>query len=156
MIEKSFINSQLGIKFNSYIYHKCRVWFKAKDVAKILGYCDTKKAIKQHVSVENKIIKLINSNVGGYKKPPQQKDTRGKYCMLVNEPGFYELVFKSRLPNARAFREWIFNKVLPSIRKYGYYKMIDSKRKQRVIFEGKNTTDILSLLVTLQIKMEIY
>ena len=57
--------------------------------------------------------------------------------MLVNEPGFYELVFKSRLPNARAFREWIFNKVLPSIRKYGYYKMIDSKRKQRVIFEGK-------------------
>ena len=126
MIEKSFINSQLGIKFNSYIYQKCRVWFKAKDVAKILGYCDTKKAIKQHVSVENKI-----------KHPPQQKDTRGKYCMLVNEPGFYELVFKSRLPNARAFREWIFNKVLPSIRKYGYYKMIDSKRKQRVIFEGK-------------------
>ena len=157
MIEKSFINSQLGIKFNSYIDHKCRVWFKAKDVAKILGYCDTKKAIKQHVSVENKIIKLINSNVGGgIKHPPQQKDTRGKYCMLVNEPGFYELVFKSRLPNARPFREWIFNKVLPSIRKYGYYKMIDSKRKQRVIFEGKNTTNILSLLVTLQIKMEIY
>ena len=70
MIEKSFINSQLGIKFNSYIDHKCRVWFKAKDVAKILGYCDTKKAIKQHVSVENKIIKLINSNVGGYKTTP--------------------------------------------------------------------------------------
>ena len=94
--------------------------------------------------------------LGGIKHPPQQKDTRGKYCMLVNEPGFYELVFKSRLPNARAFREWIFNKVLPSIRRYGYYKMIDSKRKQRVIFEGKNTTNILSLLVTLQIKMEIY
>ena len=70
MIEKSFINSQLGIRFNSYIDYKCRVWFKAKDVAKILGYCDTKKAIKQHVSVENKIIKLINSNVGGYKTPP--------------------------------------------------------------------------------------
>ena len=73
MIEKSFINSQLGIKFNSYIDYKCRVWFKAKDVAKILGYCDTKKAIKQHVSVENKIIKLINSNVGGYKTPPPTK-----------------------------------------------------------------------------------
>ena len=73
MIEKSFIISQLGIKFNSYIDHKCRVWFKAKDVAKILGYCDTKKAIKQHVSLENKIIKLINSNVGGYKTPPPTK-----------------------------------------------------------------------------------
>ena len=137
MQEKSFINSQLGIKFKSYIDEQCNVWFKAKDVAKILGYCDTKKAIKQHVSVENKIIKLINSNVGGYETPPQQKDTRGKYCMLVNEPGFYELVFKSRLPTAKIFRQWVFAKVLPSIRKYGYYKMIDSKRKQRVIFDKK-------------------
>ena len=34
------------------------------------------------------------------------------------------------------FREWVFAKVLPSIRKFGYYKMIDSKIKQRVIFEG--------------------
>ena len=89
MQEKSFINYQLGIKFKSYIDYKCRVWFKAKEVAKILGYCDTKKAIKQHVSVKNKIIKLINPNVGGYETPPQQKDTRGKYCILVNEPGFY-------------------------------------------------------------------
>ena len=86
--------------------------------------------------MENKIIKLINSNVGGYKKPPQQKDTRGKYCMLVNEPGFYELVFKSRLPSARIFRQWVYAKVIPSIRKYGYYKVFDSKIKKRVIFEG--------------------
>ena len=136
MQEKSFINYKLGIKFNSYIDRKSRVWFKAKEVAQILGYCDTKKAVKKHVSVENKIIKLINPNVGGYETPPQQKDTRGKYCMLVNEPGFYELVFKSRLPSAKIFRQWVLDKVLPSIRKYGYYKMIDYRRKQRVIFDG--------------------
>ena len=35
------------------------------------------------------------------------------------------------------FREWVFNKVLPSIRKHGYSRMIDCKRKQRVIFNGK-------------------
>ena len=70
MIEKSFINIQLGIKFNSYIDRKSRVWFKAKEVAQILGYCDTKKAVKKHVSVENKIIKLTNPNVGGYETPP--------------------------------------------------------------------------------------
>ena len=137
MQEKSFINYQLGIKFNSYIDRKSRVWFKAKEVAQILEYCDTKKAVKKHVSVENKIIKLINPNVGGYETPPQQKYTRGKYCMLVNEPGFYELVFKSRLPSARIFRQWVYAKVIPSIRKYGYYKMIDSRIKQRVIFDGE-------------------
>ena len=33
MQEKSFINNQLGIKFKSYIDLKCRIWFKAKEVA---------------------------------------------------------------------------------------------------------------------------
>ena len=35
MIEKVFINRNLGIKFNSYIDKKLRVWFKAKEVAQI-------------------------------------------------------------------------------------------------------------------------
>ena len=56
---------------------------------------------------------------------------------FLDEAGFYELVFRSRLPSARMFREWVFSKVLPSIRKYGYYRIIDSKIKQRVIFDGK-------------------
>ena len=67
----------------------------------------------------------------------QQIDTRGKYCLFVDEAGFYKLVFKSRLSRARIFREWVFTKVLPSIRKYGYYRMIDSRIKQRVIIDGK-------------------
>ena len=147
MIEKSFINSQLGIKFKSYIDEKCNVWFKAKEVAQILGYKNTEKAIKSHVSENHKRKILLN----------QQCETNGcSMTYFINEPGFYELVFRSRLPTAKIFREWVFAKVLPSIRKYCYYKMIDSKRKQIVIFEGKNTTNILSLLVTLQIKMEIY
>ena len=54
MQEKSFINLQLGIKFNSYIDQKCRVWFKAKEVASILGYQDTDKAIRKHVDKEDK------------------------------------------------------------------------------------------------------
>ena len=42
MIEKVFINRNLRIKFNSYIDKKLRVWFKAKEVAQILGYKKTK------------------------------------------------------------------------------------------------------------------
>ena len=54
MQKKSFINSQLGIKFESFIDQKCRVWFKAKEVAKILGYKNTEHAIKRHVSENHK------------------------------------------------------------------------------------------------------
>ena len=126
MQEKSFINNQLGIKFNSYIDNKCRVWFKAKEVAEILGYKNTDDAIKRHVSENHK------------RKIVQPRETRGcTFTYLIDEAGFYELVFKSRLPTAKIFREWVFTKVLPSIRKYGYYKMIDSRIKQRVIFDGK-------------------
>ena len=55
-----------------------------------------------------------------------KNDTRGKYCTFINEPGFYELVFGSKLEFAKKFRQWVFNTVLPSIRKYGQYKMFDS------------------------------
>ena len=134
MQEKSFTNYQLGIKFNSYIDEKLRVWFKAKEVAQILGYKNTEKAIKSHVSENHKRTFLFCCPCETH---GQQIDTRGKYCLFVDEAGFYELVFKSRLPSARIFREWVFTKVLPSIRKYGYYRMIDSRIKQRVIIDGK-------------------
>ena len=146
LIEKKFINEELGIEIESFIDKKLRIWFKAKKVAQILSYKNREKAIKRHVSENHKRIFLFvdqhethgqqNDNRGSETRP-KQNDTRGKYCIFIDEAGFYELVFKSRLPIARIFREWVFSKVLPPIRKYGYYKMIDSKRKKRVIFEGK-------------------
>ena len=123
-LEKVFINSYLGIKFKSYIDHKCRVWFKAKEVATILGYRDTDKAIRMHVDKEDK-----------YKGPAK---TAGglQICVFINESGFYSLVLSSKLENAKNFKRWVTSKVLPSIRKYGYYKMMDTRIKQRVIIDG--------------------
>ena len=127
MIEKKFKNPELGIEFKSYIDEECCVWFKAKEVAQILGYKNTEKAIKSHVS-ENHKIKILFSN---------QHETHGcSMTYFIDEAGFYELVFKSRLPAAKLFREWVFTKVLPSIRKHGYYNMFKSKRKKRVIIDG--------------------
>ena len=136
MLEKTFINKQLGFELTSYIDKQQNVWFRGKDVAQILGYKDSVNALKRHVSFENKIIQLIQPNVTrggktppqpnvtrGGKTPSQQNDTRGKYCTFINEPGFYELVFSSKLEFAKKFRQWVFTTVLPSIRKYGQYKM---------------------------------
>ena len=125
IIEKSFINSQLGIKLNSYIDEQCNVWFQAKQVAQILGYKNTVDVIKRHVSESNKIKKV------------HQRETRGcTFTFYINEPGFYELVFRSSLPAAKMFRQWVFSEVLPSIRKYGYFKMFKSKIKKSLIIDG--------------------
>ena len=142
MIEKSFSNYQLEIKFNSYVDEKCKIWFKAKEVAQILGYKNTEKAIERHVSENHKRTFLLScprESRGQVIKSCQCKthgQVQGRWIILIDEPGFYELVFKSRLPSARIFREWVFAKVLPSIRKFGYYKMIDTRIKRRVIIEG--------------------
>ena len=122
MLEKTFKNVDLGIEIESYIDKKLRIWFKAKEVAQILGYKNTEKAIKRHVKI------LFNNH----------HETHGcSMTYFIDEPGFYELVFKSRLPSARIFREWVFSKVLPSIRKYGYFKMFDNLQSRKVIINGK-------------------
>ena len=145
MQEKTFINNQLGIKFKSYIDNKLRVWFQAKEVATILGYKKTENAINRHVSENHKRTFLLTcpretrDQVFKDKKschPETGCQVQGRWVIFINEPGFYELVFSSRLPAAKFFREWVFTKVLPCIRKFGYYKLRDTRIKQRVIIDG--------------------
>ena len=52
MFEKSFVNKDLGFELTSYIDNKQNIWFLGKDVANILGYSDTDKAIRRHVDEE--------------------------------------------------------------------------------------------------------
>ena len=141
---------------NSYIDKQQNVWFRGKDVAEILGYRDTDQAIRKNVSTENKMFHLIRSKCSPVSKTGQQNnakvkcspvsktgqenDTRGKYCTFINEPGFYELVFSSKLEFAKKFRQWVFTTVLPSIRKYGQYKIFDSPWNKMIMIG--NETDL--------------
>ena len=124
-LEKVFINRHLGIKFNSYIDEDCNVWFKAKEVARILGYKKPENAIKRHVNEKYKKGSPFQGPLGGEQN-----------CIIINEAGFYELVFKSKLPTAIFFREWVFSKVLPSIRKYGYFNKFKKENKRLIIVDG--------------------
>ena len=156
MLEKDFKNEELGIKMKSYIDKQQNVWFKGKDVAQILGYRDTDDAVRRYVSIENKMTQFLKPKCSPSKTPAQQNDTkvkcspgktpaqqndtRGKYCTFINEPGFYELVFGSKLEFAKKFRQWVFTTVLPSIRKYGQYKMFDSPWNKMIMIG--NETDL--------------
>lgn len=43
-------------------------------------------------------------------------------AMYISEPGLYELLCKSERPNARPFKDWVFEEVLPAIRETGSYQ----------------------------------
>ena len=78
MLEKKYTDEEMNIELTSFLDNKQNIWFLGNEIATILGYCDTKKAIKQHVSVENKIIQLIHPNRwGGGVKRPLNKKTPG-------------------------------------------------------------------------------
>jgi prophage antirepressor-like protein len=84
-------------------------WFVGKDVAEILGYKETAKAIRTHICAEDKGVSVLDTPGG------QQKIT------LINESGLYSLILGSKLPKARTFKRWVTSEVLPTIRKTGGY-----------------------------------
>ena len=76
-------------------------------------------------------------NDRGRETRPQQNDNRGKYYTIINEPGFYELIFGSKLEFAKKFRKWVFNTVLPLNRKYGQYKLFDSSWNKMIMISNE-------------------
>jgi prophage antirepressor-like protein len=94
-------------------------YFPATDVAKALGYSNPHKAIKDHCKPEGMNETLVPTNSG--------KQTK----KFINEPNLYRLIVKSKLPQAEQFEKWVFEKVLPSIRKHGAY-MTDQVLEQAV------------------------
>ena len=114
MIEKKFVNKDLGIELTSFIDKQQNVWFVGKDVARFLGFKDTNQAIRKHVEEEDKYKGAVETT-GGLQQ-----------SFYINESGFYSLVLSSKLDTAKKFKRWITLEVLPSIRKYGQYKLYDS------------------------------
>jgi hypothetical protein len=83
----------------------------ANDVAKVLGYADPKKTISTKVDKEYKgFVKMVTP--GGIQS-----------VTVLEEAGVYQLIFGSKLENAKEFQKWVFEKVLPSIRKTGSYSL---------------------------------
>lgn len=133
MLQKAFSNNELNINITSYIDKQQNIWFKGKDVCEILGYSNTKKAVLTHVDKEDK--KLIcwgTQNGSG-----NNSDLRGKYFNFINESGFYSLVLSSKLESAKKFKRWITSEVLPSIRKYGQFKMFDAPWNKMIMISNE-------------------
>lgn len=100
------------------------VMFVGKDVAEILGYADTNKAIAMHVDEDDKLNDKTSSSLG----------QRGGW--LINESGLYSLILSSKMPNAKKFKRWITTEVLPSIRKHGVYAVDEVLQNPDVLIQA--------------------
>lgn len=88
--------------------------FCGKDVADALGYTNHRKALADHCKGVTKRDTLTNGGV--------------QSISYIPEGDLYRLIAHSQLPDAERFESWVFDEVLPSIRKTGAYlsPVIDS------------------------------
>ena len=94
-------------------------WFKGLDIATVLGYTNSRKAIIDHVDEDDKkkLEELQGSN------ETLRLDSNEKNTIFLNEPGLYSLMMRSKKPEAKTFKKWVCSEVLPAIRKKGTYSL---------------------------------
>ena len=106
---------------------KGEIWFCGTDVCNILGYQNSRKALQDHCK-EAGVTKRYTPTTSGNQE-----------ITFINEPNLYRLIIKSRKPEAERFEAWVFEEVLPQIRKTGSY--------------SQNVEEIRPLEITLKVQM---
>ncbi|MDU7040367.1 MAG: BRO family protein, partial [Lactococcus lactis] len=103
-------------------------WFVGKDVAIAIGYKNFRDALKSHVKDKYKRESRITTPSGV------------QSVTVISEPGLYQLAGESKLPSAEPFQDWVYEEVLPTIRKHGAY-MTDAKAQD--VISGNGLADLL-------------
>ncbi|MCJ1765606.1 BRO family protein [Mammaliicoccus sciuri] len=106
-------------------------WFPAIKVAEILGYSNPHDAINRHSKTKGVVKREVLSNGGIQNKK------------FIDEGNLYRLITKSKLPQAEQFEEWVFDDVLPTLRKTGSYqvKPLTTSEQIQLIAQGNTELD---------------
>ncbi|MDJ0461997.1 Bro-N domain-containing protein [Streptomyces sp. H27-C3] len=104
-------------------------WFVASDVARVLGYRDAEKMIR-NLDADEMGTHIVGTHGG---------DQR---VSVIGESGLYAAVLRSRRPEAREFRRWVTGEVLPTIRKTGGYVREDATAQQIAELKDMLTTQL--------------
>ena len=95
-------------------------WWVLKDVCDILS-----------IASPHKVFERLDEDEKGWNQIPT---LGGKQNMqIVNESGLYNVILRSDKPQAKPFRKWVTNEVLPSIRKTGGYQLPQMSKELRAI-----------------------
>ncbi|VNS11990.1 gp15 [Streptococcus pneumoniae] len=104
-------------------------YFVGKDVADILGYSNSRKALLDHVDEEDKLTSRIVTA------------GQNRNQTIINESGLYSLIFSSKLESAKRFKRWVTSEVLPTLRKTGTYQIPnDPMQALKLMFKATEQT----------------
>lgn len=96
-------------------------YFIGSPIASFLGYTNPRKAIRDHVDEDDRMIMKVPDTQGWNETfLPYTPNTK---ILIINESGLYSLIFGSKMDFAKKFKKWVTSEVLPSIRKTGSYSI---------------------------------
>ena len=129
------------------IVHKGKIFLSSRDICDALGYANISQALTKNCSSEY-IVELQNiasnpmdiqqismAEVEGETALQHSQRMREKW---LEEPAVYELIGQSRKPEAKQFKKWLYEEVLPSLSKNGTYST-HTRNQQVQLF---NETDL--------------
>lgn len=96
-------------------------WFVAKDVCDILGIATNHLREEGRGLDSDEVASLPNW------------EGKGSAPLIINEPGLYKLIMRSRKTEAKAFQRWVTHEVLPQIRKTGGYIPLDGSESDEQV-----------------------
>ena len=99
-----------------------KIYFVASDVARDLGYARPADAVSQHCRY------TVKHSIPHPQNPDKQIEVN-----IIPEGDMYRLITHSKLENAERFESWVFDEVIPSIRKNGYYENPNLSTEMRAI-----------------------
>lgn len=146
LLKKIFSFAGHDINILSFVDKHGETWMLANPFAEILGYKKPHSAVSSRVSGNNQneywfIKKGKDFDQGD---PAMKIHPNSKF---INKQGLYELIMKSRLPNAVEFQMWVMEEVLPQLDKKGAYFMKEAPPLQQAqmnivhkIVEGEDAT----------------
>ena len=135
-----FHNDDFG-KLRGFLDDDGNPWFVAIDVCAALGLDNSREAVSSLDHDE----KITVSNPDG--NPRAGTPHR---LTAISEPGLYSLIFRSRKPEAKAFKRWVTHEVIPSIRKTGQYRIDQADETVTVVIQSGEIIDLLAYVGTLR------
>ena len=126
-------------------------YFHAKQLCKLLGYRKYHQALK--INVEKRDIFSLKNIVKDYKI--LYKNVQG-HTKFLNVPGMYSLILKSKKRDATLVFSWVTHDVLPSLQKYGVYKLTEKEQKYIDELNDKLEEYIVDLYQSLKLMVSIH
>ena len=115
--------------FKARVIMRCaEPWFVAKDVATCIEHSDVSAMCKLCRDKDKAVVKVSDES----SETQQMFSKNTPNITVISESGLYRILAKCNLPKCEPFENWVFDEVLPSIRKTGSYGMSQISREDQL------------------------